>query len=114
MPVADDDDAADDEDVLLLDVLAVEVLVPAVPPEPEGGRLPRRRGAMRAANRSAVTTPLRRMVLWMSPVVMVAVRTAATSALDVSAPTRALAIHATPAKAATAATTVLRAEALLM
>lgn len=60
------DDPAEDVDAVdvapLLDALAVDVLVAAVPLEPEGGRLPRRRGAMSAANLSAVTTPLNRMV----------------------------------------------------
>jgi len=60
------DDPAEDDDAVdvapLLDALAVDVLVAAVPLEPEGGRLPRRRGAMSAANLSAVTTPLNRMV----------------------------------------------------
>ena len=56
----DEDDVVDV--VLLLGLTAVEVLAPPAPPEPEAGRLPRRRGAMSAANRSAVTTPLNRMV----------------------------------------------------
>ena len=58
------DDVAEDDGVvdvvLLLGLLAVEVLVPPAPPPPD--RLPRRRGAMSAANLSAVTTPLNRMV----------------------------------------------------
>jgi hypothetical protein len=89
--VAEDDGAVDV--VLLLGLLAVEVLVPPAPPEPD--RLPRRRGAMSAANRSAVTTPLNRMVRWMSPVVMVAVRSAAVSGFAV--PDSLRAIHAAAA-----------------
>jgi hypothetical protein len=85
-----EDDEADDGDARLPDELAVEVLVPAVPLEPEAPRLPRRRGAMSAANRSAVTTPLNRMVRWMSPVVMVAVRRVAVSGVAVPACLRAI------------------------
>ena len=89
----DEDDVVDV--VLLLGLTAVEVLAPPAPPEPEAGRLPRRRGAMSAANRSAVTTPLNRMVRWMSPVVMVAVRRAAVSGL--AAPDSLRANHAAAA-----------------
>lgn len=86
------DDAEDGAVVVLLAELAVEVPPPTVPLEPEAARLPRRRGAMIAANRSAVTTPLNRMVRWMSPVVMVAVRSAAVSGFP--APASLVAIHA--------------------
>lgn len=57
-----DDGADEGGEALLPDALAVEVLVPGVPLEPEVPRLPRRRGTMIAANLSAVTTPLKRMV----------------------------------------------------
>jgi hypothetical protein len=51
---------------------------------------------MSAANLSAVTIPLIRMVFWMSPVVIVAVRRAALSAFAAPVPARCFRIHANP------------------
>jgi len=57
---------------------------------------------MRAANRSAVTTPLTRMVFSKSPVAMVTVRSVAISGFA-APPAPCLAIKASPASTATAA-----------
>jgi hypothetical protein len=103
---------ADDEAVLELAVADVGELVlletsdlPA-PYVPDALRLPRNWGAISAANRSAPTIPLRRIVRLRSPVRIVAVRSDAFSALAVSSLILDLASHARPPTAANATTTI--------
>jgi hypothetical protein len=71
--------------------------VPPAPKPPEALRLPRKRGAISAANFSAVTMPLTRIVRSRSPAAMVAVRNAAISGF--AAPVCCRTIQAAPATA---------------
>jgi len=78
--VAEDDDEEDDDAAAEL-LVEVAGALPALltrdlpePYDPEVTRLPRKRGAISAANFSALTTPLTRMVLSKSPTRIVAVR----------------------------------------
>jgi hypothetical protein len=59
---------------------------------------------MSAANLSAVTIPLIRMVFWISPVVMVAIRSVAVSAFAAFVLDRCFSIHANPPAPANRAT----------
>jgi hypothetical protein len=87
--------------------LVTSDFVPPPPNDPETLRLPRNLGAINAANRSACTTPLTRMVRSRSPVVIVAVRTTTTfSWVAAFAPANSLATHATPARHTTPARTL--------
>jgi hypothetical protein len=105
-----------DEDVdeveLVLPVVAVELgaLVELEtsdlpePYEPEAPRLPRSRGADSAANLSALTTPLTRMVLSRSPVRIVAVRKEITVVFVFGVPNWRQVNHASPRVTASATT----------
>jgi hypothetical protein len=107
VPVVEEDELEDDVELELLVVAeALEVLVPLLltsdfpePYEPEVPRLPRKRGAINAANFSALTMPLTRMVFSRSPVRMVAIRSVTASGL--AAAICLLANHARPPTAAT-------------
>ncbi|PYT20563.1 MAG: hypothetical protein DMG58_33865, partial [Acidobacteria bacterium] len=98
-PEEDDDDVevdAEDGELVADDPVPTD-LVPPAPKPPEALRLPRKRGAISAANFSAVTIPLTRIVRSRSPAAMVAVRN-----IDVSgfaAPACCRAIHVAPATA---------------
>lgn len=92
----DDDDVGldADDDELVDDAPVPTDFVPAAPYPPEALRLPRKRGAISAANFSAVTIPLTRIVRSRSPAAIVAVRNADVSGLAAVCCCRT--IHATP------------------
>jgi hypothetical protein len=99
----------DDVDEVELDVVDDELVadgppptdfVPPAPKPPEALRLPRKRGAISAANFSAVTIPLTRIVRSRSPAAMVAVRNTAISGF--AAPVCCRTIQAAPATATVA------------
>ena len=99
----DDDDDVEldaDDDELVDDAPVPTDFVPAAPYPPEALRLPRKRGAINAANFSAVTIPLTRIVRLRSPAAIVAVRNAEVSGLAAVCCCRA--IHARPPAATTA------------
>jgi len=100
---ADDDVEVDAEDgELVADDPVPTDFVPPAPKPPEALRLPRKRGAIRAANFSAVTIPVTRIVRSRSPAAMVAVRNTAVSGF--AAPACCRAIHVAPATATIAST----------
>jgi hypothetical protein len=95
-PEEDDEDVEVDaeDDELMADDPPPTDFVPPPPKPPEALRLPRKRGAISAANFSAVTIPLTRIVRSRSPAAMVAVRNDAVSGFAFPACCRA--IHAAP------------------
>jgi len=104
VPVAVEPEVVDDgaelaveDDELVADDPVPTDFVPLGPKPPEALRLPRKRGAISAANFSAVTIPLTRIVRSRSPAAMVAVRSAAVSGF--AAPVCCRAIQAAPATA---------------
>jgi hypothetical protein len=103
-PVAVKPEDEDDVDEVELAAVDVELVaeepvptdfVPPAPNPPEALRLPRKRGAISAANFSAVTIPVTRIVRSRSPAAMVAVRNAVISGF--AAPVCCRTIHAPPA-----------------
>jgi hypothetical protein len=93
----DEVELAVEDDELVADDPVPTDFVPPAPKPPDALRLPRKRGAISAANFSAVTIPLTRIVRSRSPAAIVAVRNTAVSGF--AAPACCRTIQTPPATA---------------